>query len=72
MAKSFPACHGAILLSFFVMFSPCLVMTRQLERCCLTVKLRGRIEAPAWSHGCTLSSRSRGDTTTLTDLFNDC
>jgi hypothetical protein len=29
----------------------------------LTVKLRGRVEAPAWSCGCTLSPRTRGDTT---------
>jgi len=29
----------------------------------LTVKLRGRIEAPEWSRGCTLSSRTGGDTT---------
>src|SRR6267143_723356 len=29
----------------------------------LTVKLRGRTEAPDWSRGCTLSSRTRGDTT---------
>src|SRR5215469_9796573 len=30
---------------------------------CLTVKLRGRPEAPDWSRGCTLPSRTRGDTT---------
>src|SRR5215469_7066695 len=29
----------------------------------LTVKLRGRPGAPDWSRGCTLSSRTRGDTT---------
>jgi hypothetical protein len=29
----------------------------------LTVKLRGRPEAPDWSRGCTLSCRTRGDTT---------
>src|SRR6516165_1370352 len=29
----------------------------------LTVKLRGRPEAPDWSRGCTLSPRTRGDTT---------
>jgi len=29
----------------------------------LTVKLRGRPEAPNWSRGCILSSRTRGDTT---------
>jgi len=29
----------------------------------LTVKLRGRATAPDWSRGCTLSSRTRGDTT---------
>src|SRR5262249_57394453 len=29
----------------------------------LTVKLRGRPEAPDWSRGCKLSSRTRGDTT---------
>src|SRR5215469_18829750 len=29
----------------------------------LTVKLRGRPEAPDWSRGCTLSFRTRGDTT---------
>ena len=29
----------------------------------LTVKLSGRIVAPAWSRGCTLSSSTRGDTT---------
>ena len=29
----------------------------------LTVKLRGRPEAPDWSRGCILSSRTRGDTT---------
>ena len=29
----------------------------------LTVKLRGRPEAPDWSRGCTLSSHTRGDTT---------
>jgi hypothetical protein len=29
----------------------------------LTVKLTGRPEAPDWSRGCTLSSRTRGDTT---------
>jgi hypothetical protein len=29
----------------------------------LTVKLRGRTEAPDQSRGCTLSSRTRGDTT---------
>jgi hypothetical protein len=27
------------------------------------VKLRGRVEAPNQSRGCTLSSRTRGDTT---------
>ena len=31
----------------------------------LTVKLRGRTEAPDQSRGCTLSSRTRGDTTEL-------
>src|SRR5579863_9992671 len=31
----------------------------------LTVKLRGRALAPDWSRGCTLSSRTRGDTTVL-------
>src|SRR5262249_2059038 len=31
----------------------------------LTVKLRGRPEAPDWSRGCTLSSRTRGDNTDL-------
>src|ERR1700693_2897660 len=29
----------------------------------LTVKLRGRAQAPDWSRGCTLFSRTRGDTT---------
>jgi|HubBroStandDraft_3_1064219.scaffolds.fasta_scaffold88619_2 hypothetical protein len=29
----------------------------------LTVKLRGRQETPDWSRGCTMSSRTRGDTT---------
>src|SRR5262249_19183918 len=29
----------------------------------LTVKLRGRAQVPDWSRGCTLSSRTRGDTT---------
>ena len=29
----------------------------------LTVKLRGRPEAPNWSRGCTLSSRTCGDAT---------
>src|SRR5262249_11774420 len=29
----------------------------------LRVKLRGRAQAPSWSRGCTLSSRTRGDTT---------
>jgi hypothetical protein len=29
----------------------------------LTVKLRGRAEAPDQSRGCTLSSRTRGETT---------
>ena len=29
----------------------------------LTVKLRGRAQAPGWSRGCTLSSPTRGDTT---------
>jgi len=29
----------------------------------LTVKLRGRAQAPDWSRGCTLSPRTRGDTT---------
>ena len=29
----------------------------------LTVKLRGRPKAPDWSRGCTLSCRTRGDTT---------
>src|ERR1700691_86049 len=36
------------------------------ERHCsrlLTKKLRGRPPAPDWSRGCTLSSRTRGDTT---------
>src|SRR5215469_18758935 len=33
------------------------------EHCSLTVKLRGRTEAPDWSRGCTLSSRTRSDTT---------
>src|SRR5215475_2385494 len=33
-----------------------------LTRGCLTVKLRGRPEAPDWSRGCILSSRTRGDT----------
>src|SRR5207302_4642519 len=31
----------------------------------LRVKLRGRTEAPDWSRGCTLSSRTRGDTPAL-------
>src|SRR5580658_3326941 len=30
---------------------------------CLTVKLRGRAEAPDWSRGCTISLSTRGDTT---------
>jgi len=29
----------------------------------LTVQLRGRPEVPNWSRGCTLSSRTRGNTT---------
>jgi hypothetical protein len=33
--------------------------------CRLTVKLRGRAQASDWSRGCTLSSRTRGDTTAL-------
>src|SRR5256885_8005509 len=33
--------------------------------CGLTVKLRRHTEAPDWSCGCTLSSRTRGDTTAL-------
>ena len=35
---------------------------RRTLMCALTVKLRGRPEAPDWSHGCILSSRTRGDT----------
>src|SRR4029077_4586035 len=31
--------------------------------CSLTVKLRGRAQAPKQSRGCTMSSRTRGDTT---------
>jgi len=38
-------------------------MWRHLPMCGLRVKLRGRPEAPDWSRGCTLSSRTRGDTT---------
>jgi len=33
--------------------------------CRLTVKLRGRAEAPDQSRGCKLSSRTRGETTAL-------
>jgi hypothetical protein len=36
---------------------------RHLVMCGLTVKLRGRAQAPNQSRGCTLSSRARGDTT---------
>ena len=32
-------------------------------RASLTVKLRGRPRAPNWNRGCTLSPRTRGDTT---------
>jgi hypothetical protein len=31
----------------------------------LTVKLRGRAQAPEWSRGRTIFSRARGDTTAL-------
>ena len=34
-----------------------------MDACGLTVKLRGRPEAPDWSRGCILFSRTRGDTT---------
>ena len=37
----------------------------------LTVKLRGRPQAPDWSRGCTLSSRTRGDTTAHHGPSND-
>jgi len=36
-------------------------MTFQLRR--LTVKLRGRTQAPDWSRRCTISSSTGGDTT---------
>ena len=38
---------------------------RHFLMCGLTVKLRDRPEAPGWSRGFTLSSRTRGDTTAL-------
>jgi len=42
------------------------------QPCTLTVKLRGRAQAPGWSRGWTLSSPTRGDTTDSHGPSNDC
>jgi hypothetical protein len=43
--------------------SPKLTLTSQEDSKRLTVKLRGRAQAPDWSRGCKLSFRTRGHTT---------